>query len=103
MLATVIVLVSTLSQAESYSPSSKIKGMTIGTDYARIQLETMGPAEGCDSPKYYKLATTNGAGMFSALLAAKASGSIVSVQLIGCDSNMPNITHVYLCDNKLCD
>lgn len=97
-----IFLLFSNANAESYSNVSTVKGMTVGVGFARIQLVSMKAAENCLNSNYYWLDTSQGKEMFSALLAAKASGSELSLQLVGCQGDMPKITHVYICDKPFC-
>jgi len=102
----ILVILTLLSMnyidAASYSEVSKIKGMTIGVNHVRVQLEVMKPAEQCSVSNYYFLDTSVSKDMYSALLSAKASGQLLSLQLDGCHLNMPKISHVYLCDTHFC-
>lgn len=100
----ILFAVANLAVAESYSNASTIKAITVGTTYARVQLTSMPstPAESCSSSTFYYLDLTTGSEIYSATLAAKLAGEKISFQLIGCQSGMPKITHVYLCDTLFC-
>ena len=86
----------------TYSNVSTVKGMTVGDTGVRVQLESMKPAEQCSTTNFYFVDTSISKDMYSALLAAKASGQKVSFQLIGCHNNIPKVTQVYLCDTHFC-
>lgn len=88
--------------SESYSEVSTVKGLTVGNSYARVQLSTMKETESCTNSKFYYLDNSESKDMFSTLLAAKASGQLVSLQLVGCANNMAQISHVYACDTSFC-
>lgn len=78
-----------------------IQNMTIGPDYARVSLDKMSEAENCTSSQFYYLDLSKKE-MFSALLAAKLSKQPLYLQLIGCKNNHPEITHIYICEEKNC-
>lgn len=104
--STLIALLLICNQAygESYSDVTTVKGLSIGTDYVRVQLDSMKQAEGCPSVHYYYLDTSDSKNIYSALLSAKLSNQQLSLQLTGCDASgkMAKISHLYMCDKQFC-
>ncbi|WP_195742872.1 hypothetical protein [Shewanella woodyi] len=78
--------------------------MTIGDSFSRVKQVNMPSEELCGRNDWYILdiQLDKNKAMFSALLAAKASGQKVHFQLTGCWQNYPKITHVYNCKNQYC-
>ncbi|MDP5211346.1 hypothetical protein [Microbulbifer sp. 2205BS26-8] len=84
-------------QALTNSTSSKISQLTIGSNFARVQLESMTEMEGCSQQQYYILdiSENKNSAMLSALLAIKSMGSMVIIQGDGCLQGFPLISHIY--------
>lgn len=97
------LILSGFCNGESYSDASTVKGITVDEGYARIKLDNMKPAEGCEKEGYYYLDTSLYKEGFSVILAAKAAGQKLSFQLVGCHGDMAKISHVYFCDKSFCN
>ncbi|MEX2961519.1 hypothetical protein [Microbulbifer sp. TYP-18] len=84
-------------QALTNSAPAKISQLTIGSNFARVQLKSMTEMEGCSQQQYYILdiADNNTSAMLSALLAIRSMGSTVIIQGDGCLNDYPLISHIY--------
>ena len=95
--------------AETYSPVSTIKGMTVGTTLVRVFLADVDVLkfESCtvEAKKTgYALnpADTGVELMLSTLLSAKVSGQKLMFQSVGCHAGYSEISHIYFCDTEFC-
>jgi hypothetical protein len=108
-LVIVVGIFSSSSHAASYSHISSVKGLTFFADGVRIKLESMKEVESCENQNFYYLPTPDERynKFVSALLAAKASGEKLSLQLVGCEQvtsySYPKVTHIYFCDTSYCE
>lgn len=94
--------------AESYSEVASVDALTFSTYGVRVKLTSMKSVEGCADQNYYFLPTPDDSydKMVSALIAAKATGEKLSLQLTQCEplgsNSYPKITHIYMCDSSFC-
>jgi hypothetical protein len=93
--ACLVAGLSNVARSETYV-EGLIDQVSVGTTYARVKFQTMVTAESCANQSWYILSFQSGMGkeMYAAILAAKASGQEMRVQLNGCDTGYPSITHV---------
>jgi len=92
-----LCLIAQPALSETYVEGT-VTQLSVGTTYARVQLDQMVSAEGCANYTWYLLPFPPGEGkeMYAAVLTAKTSGQRVKLQLTGCSSGYPSIAHVYL-------
>lgn len=103
-LTFILLIISKPLLAVTYTTPDFIHNMTVGRDFARVQMNTMQSAESCSSSQWYLLRfeVPTDQAMYSMLLAARSAKQKVHFQLIGCDTNYPKIRHVYSCDTSSC-
>lgn len=104
LILLLLALMTNNAYANTSNGKGTITGITVGADFARIKTTNMIEAEDCSEQYWYILdfASDPNNAMYSALLAAQASGQPVRFMLSGCTRNSPKIIHVYLCENSNC-
>ena len=104
----IMLCYSSLAYSASYSKVASIEALTFSNKGVRVKLTEMSPAEGCANQNWYYLPTPDSSygQMVSSLIAAKATGEKISLQLLLCEPlgtySYPKINHIYMCDSEFC-